>query len=297
MNTAAPDKGPSCKEGLTIGVALAAARAKFAEIGLESAALDARVLLGNVTGLSREQLMVEDTRVLASLDQNRFDALVARRLTREPIAYLVGKKEFFGLMFEVGPETLVPRPDTETLVEVVLKYCSTLDHAPRILDLGTGSGAILLASLRSCPGATGVGIDRSSGALDVARRNAKSFGLEARTQFVQGNWADGIDGVFDVIATNPPYIPSADIAELMPDVANFEPTGALDGGPDGLDPLRLIAVDAQRLLVPGGFFCCEIGQGQAAEAQKILQDNGFVQVKCVPDLNGIERCVCGLGAD
>ena len=131
----------------------------------------------------------------------------------------------------------------------------------------------------------------------MARKNAKSFGLEARAQFVQGNWTDGIETAFDVIVTNPPYIPSGDIAGLMPDVANFEPVGALDGGPDGLDPLRLITRDARRLLVPEGFFCCEIGQGQAGEAQKILRGSGFAQMECVSDLNGIARCVCGLTAD
>lgn len=297
MNFTTPDNNPSRNEGLTIGVALAAARERLTESGFESAALDARVLLGHVTGLSREHLMVEDARVLGKLDQDRFDALVERRLTREPVAYLVGQKEFFGLTFDVNPETLVPRPDTETLVEAALKYCNALDHAPRILDLGTGSGAILLALLHTCSEATGVGVDRSNGALDVARRNAKAFGLEARAQFVQGNWADGIEGTFDLIVTNPPYIPSEDIACLMPDVVNFEPVGALDGGLDGLGPLRLIVQDAGRLLVPGGFFCCEIGQGQASEAQKILRGNGFTDVDCVPDLNGIARCVCGVTAD
>lgn len=296
MSAAAPDRSLSHKKGLTIGALLAAARIRLAEAGLENAALDARVLLGHVTRLSREQLMVEDVRILERLEQDRFDALIARRLTREPIAYLIGEKEFFGLMFEVTPETLVPRPDTETLVEAVLKHCNALDHGPRILDLGTGSGAILLAVLHSCPGASGIGVDRSSGALDVTRRNAASLDLEARAQFVQGNWAGSIEGAFDVIVTNPPYIPSEDVAGLMPDVANFEPEGALDGGPDGLDPLRLIAPDARRLLVSKGFFCCEIGQGQAAEAQKILRGNGFTAVNCVSDLNGIERCVCGCAA-
>lgn len=282
---------------LTIGAALSQARARLSGAGIEGAALDARILLGHVTRFTRERLMVEDASVLGTLEQAQFDALVDRRLRHEPVAYLTGEKEFFGLRFEVNQETLVPRPDTETLVEVALDYCKTLDHAPRILDLGTGSGAILLSVLHTCPAATGLGVDSSRGALDVARANAAALGLEERVEFLHGNWAEGLEGPFDVIVTNPPYIPSADVKDLMPDVSNYEPAGALDGGPDGLDPMRLIARDAARLLSEQGFFCCEIGQGQAAAAQAILADSGFHSVQCVPDLNGIPRCVCGRAPD
>jgi release factor glutamine methyltransferase len=283
----------SPRSPITVGAALASARSTLARAGLESAALEARVLLGHVTSLTREQLIVEDARDLTPEEEARFEALVERRVAREPVAYLIGEKEFFGLRFEVNSDTLVPRPDTETLVEAVLKFCKTLEHGPRILDLGTGSGVLLLAVLHGRPQATGLGVDRSPGALKVATRNAKALGLDKRASFQEGNWTQGLEGPFDVIVTNPPYIPSRDMEGLMPDVRDFEPAGALDGGPDGLCPMRTIARDAGPLFAPGGLFCCEIGQGQAETAARILIDNGFGDVKCVPDLNGIARCVCG----
>lgn len=278
---------------ITVGAALVSARSTLVEAGHESAALEARVLLGHVTGLTREQMIVEDARDLTPEEAAGFEALVERRVAREPVAYLIGEKEFFGLRFEVNSDTLVPRPDTETLVAAVLKFCKTLDHAPRILDLGTGSGAILLAVLHNDLQATGLGVDRSPDALEVATQNAKALGLDERVSFLEGNWTSGLEGPFDVIVTNPPYIPSTDMAGLMPDVRDFEPAGALNGGPDGLDPMRIIARDAGPLFAPGGLFCCEIGQGQDETAVEILGDNGFGDVKCVPDLNGIARCVCG----
>ncbi len=278
-------------EELTLAAVLASARLKLARTGTESAALDARVLMGHVTGLTPEQLILEDRRDLDREERSRFDDLVERRKTGEPVAYLVGEKEFFGLRFKVSPETLIPRPDTETLVETILAWCRGLGHPPRILDLGTGSGAILLALVHSCDGASGVGVDRSSGALDVARLNAGNLGLKARAQFVQGNWTKGIDGAFDIIVTNPPYIKSAEMRELMPDVANFEPPGALDGGPDGLEPLRTIARDVTRLFSRSGLFCAEIGPGHAETAKTILREAGLQEIECVPDLNGILRCI------
>lgn len=277
--------------GQTIRAALAHGRSRLAGSNSESSALDARVLLGHVTGLTREELIVEEARELSQAEWERFDALIERRRACEPVAYLVGEKEFFGLSFKVTSDTLIPRPDTETLIEVALGFCRELTHPPRILDLGTGSGAILLALLHACPTASGVGIDRSALALDVARQNARDLGLTERAHFVQGNWAAGLDGPFDVIVTNPPYINTADMTDLMPDVVRFEPAGALDGGPDGLDPLRLIAPDAVRLLSSPGLFCAEIGLGQAQAAKAILEQERFQAVKCVPDLNNIPRCI------
>lgn len=278
----------------TLGAVLGSARSKLARAGIESAALDARLLLGYVTGLTREQMIVDDRREIGAAERRRFDDLVERRTTGEPVAYLIGEKEFHGLRFKVSPLTLIPRPDTETLVETALAFCRALDHPPRILDLGTGSGAILLALLHGCEGASGVGVDRSPGALDVARRNALDLGLQARVRFVEGDWTKGLEGPFDVIVTNPPYITTADMGELMRDVADFEPPGALDGGPDGLDPLRIIARDVKRLFSPPGQFCAEIGLGQAAAAKTILKEAGFAEIECVPDLNGIPRCITAL---
>lgn len=276
---------------MTLAAALAHGRSKLARSGSRTASLDARVLLGHVAGLTREQLIIEEARLLSLAQWDKYDALVERRLAREPVAYLVGEKEFFGLSFKVTPDTLIPRPDTETLVEVALGFCRELAHSPRILDLGTGSGAILLALLHACPEARGVGVDRSPGALGVALANARDLGLASRAHFVQGDWAAGIDEPFDVIVTNPPYINTADMADLMPDVMQFEPAAALDGGLDGLDPLRIIAPEAARLLSRPGLFCVEIGLGQAQTAKAILEDEGFQAVACVSDLNNIPRCI------
>lgn len=276
---------------MTLTTALASGRSRLAGAGQEGASLDARVLLGHVTGLSREAMIIEEDRPLSQADREEFDTLIERRLTHEPVAYLIGQKEFHGLSFRVTPETLIPRPDTEVLVETALAFCQSFEGSPRILDLGTGSGAILLALLHACPEAEGVGVDRSAGALEVARQNARDLCLEGRADFVQGDWATRIDGPFDVVATNPPYITSADMAGLMPDVAEYEPAAALDGGADGLDPLRVIAPDALRLLSPQGLFLIEIGRGQAVSAKDILRQAGFQAIQSVPDLNGIERCI------
>lgn len=276
---------------MTIAATLASGRSRLAGAGQEGASLDARVLLGHVTGLSREAMIIEEDRPLSQADREEFDTLVERRLAHEPVAYLIGKKEFHGLSFKVTPETLIPRPDTETLVETALDFCQRLDGSPRILDLGTGSGAILLALLHACREATGIGVDCSSGALEIARQNAMYHGLEGRADFIRGDWAKSINGPFDVIATNPPYITTGDMAGLMPDVARYEPAGALNGGADGLDPLRVIAPDALRLLSHQGLFLVEIGLGQAVGTEDILKRAGFQAIQSVPDLNGITRCI------
>lgn len=282
------------KDNRTLGRVLASGRSRLASTDLEGAALDARVLLGHVTGFSHEQMIVEDQRELDEETLSRFDTLVDRRVAREPVAYLIGHKEFFGLKFKVTSDTLIPRPDTEVLVETALAYCLGLAHPPRILDLGTGSGAILLALLHGRREASGVGVDSSHGSLEVANCNAVNLGLAGRAEFVRGDWTKEVTGTFDVIVTNPPYITSGDMANLMPDVANFEPAGALDGGADGLDPMRTIARDVTRLFARPGLFCAEIGLGQAEAAKAILLQAGLQNVECVPDLNGIPRCMVAM---
>ncbi len=232
-------------------------------IGGRTAALDARLLVAHALGEDADRLSTMDARVLTPREATAIDALVARRVAGEPVARIVGEKEFWSLPFRVSPAVLVPRPDTETLVAAVLARASR-DEPVTILDIGTGSGAILLALLSELPRATGTGTDISEGALRVARENAARFGLDERCQFVATNWAEGLVGRYRFIVSNPPYIESAVIAALEPEVRDHDPRGALDGGPDGLDGHRAVIDSMRRLLAPEGRGFVEIGAGQDA---------------------------------
>jgi release factor glutamine methyltransferase len=214
-------------------------------------------------------------------------ALALRRTTGEPVARLLGEKEFYGLSFALSPETLVPRPDTETLIDAVL---ATVDRIaqPAILDLGTGSGAILLALLTELPNATGVGVDLSADALATAARNAERLGIARRVQFRQGDWAAGIDRRFDIVVSNPPYNASPEILDLPVEVREHDPHLALDGGLDGLDAYRVIIADLGRVLTPGGRAFLEIGAGQAEAVSDLASAAGFM-CDFRRDLAGIDR--------
>jgi release factor glutamine methyltransferase len=248
--------------------------------------LENRILLCHATGLTRVQLITQGDRPLAPDEAQRLDALVARRLRGEPIAYIVGKREFFGLDFQVGPAVLIPRPDTELIVELALER---LPPGPsRLLDMGTGSGAIAVAVAHTRPDADVTALDVSVDALAVARANAAANG--ARVRFLESSWFDALapGETFDVIASNPPYIAAGDDHLAQGDL-RFEPVGALTDHADGLSALRIIVAGNPRHLVPGGWLLLEHGYDQAAAVRTLLADAGFVDVQSWQDLAGIER--------
>jgi release factor glutamine methyltransferase len=223
-------------------------------------------------------------------------ALTGRRVRREPMAYILGEREFWGLTFKVSPAVLVPRPDSETVIEAVLGLMPDRSRAWRILDLGLGSGCLLLTLLREYPQARGVGLEASSEALAVAQQNAGALGVGERARLVGGDWrqpgwTETLGGPFDLVVSNPPYIDSAAIDGLMPEVARFEPRLALDGGGDGLDAYRLIAAAGLQLVVSGGHLVVEVGEGQAVDVRHIFAAAGLAPLAPWKDLGGIERVV------
>lgn len=262
---------------MTVREALAAAAARLAQS--ETPRLDAELLMAHALGISREDLLL---RRLDGPAPDAFEALLARRLAYEPVAYITGRRAFWTVELEVGPGVLVPRPDSETLIEAAIAHFGA--RAPkRILDLGTGPGTLLLAALDQWPEATGLGIDASEEALAYARRNAVP-----RAEFRLGDWAEGIEERFDLILCNPPYVEQD--AALPPDVARWEPVAALFAGADGLDAYRALAPRLASLLAPGAVACVEIGAGQVISATSLFAAQGFI-IESRRDLRGIERCL------
>lgn len=252
--------------------------------------IDAQLLLLHVVGRAagdRAWLLAHDTDALQPEAASRYQALCLRRAAGEPVAYLTGTKEFYGLPLSVDARVLDPRPDTETLVDWALKAIAHLP-APHVVDLGTGSGAIALALQHQCPAAQVLAVDASEDALVVARANAERLGLPV--QFAQANWLTGVDGRFDAIVSNPPYIPAADphLAALT-----HEPLSALASGADGLDDIRTIVVQSPDRLLPGGWLLLEHGHDQAEAVCALLRERGFEQVQSRMDLAGIARCSGG----
>ncbi len=279
---------------------LEAATADLAAAGVSSPALDARVLLADALGIAPTTLLLEPHRGVDQLAVRRFRLRLARRVAREPISRIRGVREFWSLPFAIAPSVLDPRPDSETLVEQVLK----LAPAPaRVLDLGTGSGCLLLAVLHERPQSFGVGVDQSAKALWMARKNAEALGLAARCHFGQGGWrAVGEplhlprhNAPFDVILSNPPYIASEEIPGLDPEVKDFDPITALDGGPDGLEPYRAILGGLRPFLAPGGLVAVEIGWTQAAAVSALFEAAGLRAITVTQDLGGRDRVVTGRG--
>ena len=256
----------------------------LAEAGIEDARREARHLLRLLLG--REIIDPAD-----EVDAAKFEALLRRRAAREPMAFLRGREGFWTLDLEVSPATLIPRPDTETLIEAALAARPDRGAVRRVLDLGTGTGALLLAALREFPQAFGVGVDLAPGAAALAARNAAANGLSGRAAFLCGRWASSLSGSFDLVLSNPPYIPAAGIAGLMPEVSAWEPALALDGGADGLDCYRAILDDLPRLLAPGGLAVLELGAGQACEVGDLARAAGFTSLELRRDLGGIERAL------
>ncbi|WP_420144783.1 peptide chain release factor N(5)-glutamine methyltransferase [Sphingobium sp.] len=267
---------------MTLSDALRAATVQLA-VSSDTARLDAELLMAHALGLSRSDMLMRQR----DLDvPHGFAGLLARRLDGEPIAHITGVRDFWTISLTVTPDTLIPRPDSETLIEAAVAHFQ--DRAPAtVLDLGTGSGALLLAALAQWPEATGLGVDASAPALVVARGNADRLGMAGRAEFRSGDWARGVDGAFDLLLINPPYI-VADLS-LSGDVLR-EPASALFAGADGLDDYRRIVPDLPRLIAPGGMAAIEIGYDQAASVSALLHDQGLVvAVRC--DLAGHDRCL------
>lgn len=267
---------------------LAWAEGVLAASGVPTPALDARLLLQHAAQVSREDLILEPDRPLEADAAEMFRILIDRRVRREPVSRILGTREFYGRPFTVTPAVLDPRPDTETLIDAALRI---LPRDARILDLGTGSGAILLTLLAERGDATGVGVDVSPDALAVARRNAVACGVAGRAELVEGSWFGPVTGTFDLIVSNPPYITRADIAALDPDVRCFDPTLALDGGSDGLEAYRAIAAGAGRVLSAIGHILVEIGAGQETDVNVIFANAGFASAGMHCDLGGHVRCL------
>jgi release factor glutamine methyltransferase len=269
----------------TLGERLAAATAALA--ALESPRREAQRLLAHATGLDPAALLRDRDRII---DAPGFEAMVARRAAREPFALITGRQGFWSLDFEVSPDTLIPRADSESLIEAAL--AAFPDRAARrVLDLGTGTGCLLLAALTEFPAAWGVGVDLSPAAAALAWRNAVSLGLADRCAVLAGDWGTALAGTFDLVLSNPPYIAAGLIAGLMPEVARYEPRRALDGGADGLDAYRRILAALPVLLAPGGVAVLELGAGQAEDVAALARSGGLAPGVAHPDLSNIPRAL------
>jgi len=272
-------------------------RTRLKAAGIESPELDARLLLGEVLRLDLTGLATAAARPLTANEAAALETLIRRRIGGEPVARLLGRKEFWGLSLALSPGTLVPRPDTETIVEAALARLQRDGHADdrlRIADLGTGSGAILLALLSELPNAQGIGTDINPDALRTAAHNAAALGMSGRTGFVACDYAAALRGPFDLIVSNPPYIPSRDIDDLAIEVRAHDPRLALDGGADGLAAYRAIIPAAFERLAPGGVVVVEVGQGQDIDVARLMAEAGFdTSVPAKADLNGVPRASMG----
>jgi release factor glutamine methyltransferase len=281
----------------TVEAARRALIAKFKQQGIDSAELDARMLAGAALGLDLTALIAATMRIVTPDEAKRLENFMQRRLAGEPVARILGVKEFWGLALQLSPATLVPRPDTETVVELALQIERgerRAHHPPRIADIGTGSGAILLALLSEWREATGVGTDISLEALQTASHNAARLGLAPRAAFVACNYAAALSGTFDLIVSNPPYIRSAEIAGLDREVREYDPLAALDGGADGVDAYRALIPEAARLLAPGGTLIVEAGCGQSGPIFELMTASGLTPDRPPKtDLAGIPRAVAG----
>ena len=285
--TAPPLHAPG---GDRVSAVLDAAARRLAAAGVDGARRDARLLLAAVLECEPGALLAWPDRRLEPMAWRRFQAMVDARAERKPISRILGCREFWSLPFWLDDATLDPRPDSETLVEAALAQLSP-DASARLLDLGTGSGCLLLSVLHERPNAWGLGVDRCERAVRTARRNAVALGLRERSAFVVGNWGGGLVGGFDAILVNPPYVSESEMAQLAPEVARYDPAQALRAGADGLDAYRALAPALPGLLKPGGFAAIEVGAGQARDVDALLRRAGLRTRPPVCDLAGIARCL------
>ena len=295
--TLSRDAGEGLTRAATVGEVLDACAAGLAAAGVDEPRRQARRIFVAALGLSPAEVFAHPQRMLDREEQARIAAITRRVAAREPLSRIAGRREFWGLDFVLSPDTLDPRPETETVVEAVLARFSDRDKPYRFLDLGTGSGCLLLALLCEFPKASGIGVDLAPGAAITARHNAARLGLAERAFFIAGDWGAALAGGFDAVVANPPYIAAAELAGLMPEVRDHDPRRALDGGSDGLGAYRAIAPDLARLLMPGGLFAAEIGLGQADSVVEIIRAGGLAVERVAPDVAGIARVVlaCRLG--
>ena len=286
--TSAPTPAPT---GPNLVSAWKAAQARLKAARIDSPSIDARLLLEAAAGASRMDILTDPYRAVSTEQQTTLDDYVERRLKREPVSRILGRKGFWKIMLNVTPDVLSPRPDTETILDIAM-LAHAQHEAFSVIDLGTGSGAILLAVLSERPAAHGVGTDISSEALAVARENAANLDLDGRATFLRTEWAAGFgDHSFDLVVSNPPYIPSGDIPGLDPEVREHDPILALDGGPDGLQAYRDLAPEIFRILKPGGVFAVEIGWDQSDAVKALFEAAGFTGVIVVKDLGDRHRVV------
>jgi release factor glutamine methyltransferase len=283
--------------GCTVEAARRALTAQFRDRALDSPELDARLLVGHVLGLDLTGVIVAANRLLTPDEAKRLEDFARRRLNCEPVARILGFKEFWGLSLELSAATLVPRPDTETVVALALEMAHAVpapDRPIRIADLGTGSGAILLALLSEMPDAYGIGTDISVAALRIAHANATALGLADRASFIACDYAAALSGPFDLIVSNPPYIRSVEIAGLAPEVRDHDPPRALDGGPDGLDAYRALIPKATPLLTRHGALIVEVGHDQSDLVEGLMTTAGLMLERpAKADLAGIQRALAG----
>lgn len=271
---------------------LGLARTRLESAGISDAAGDARALLCGLLGLSLTDIVLHGNRLIAQQQVETVLAAIARRAAHEPVHRILGRREFHGLDLMLSADTLEPRPDTEILVTAMVPHVNEAvrrNGSARILDLGTGTGAICLALLDACPAATGVGSDIAEGALATAAENARALGLGERFVAQKSNWFSAINGAFDIIVSNPPYIRSSVIAELAPEVRRFDPMAALDGGDDGLDAYRAIAGNAGQFIKEGGKIGVETGFDQREDVTGIFEAEGFVTIAAIKDYGGNDR--------
>ncbi|MEN6541136.1 peptide chain release factor N(5)-glutamine methyltransferase [Parvibaculum sp.] len=263
---------------------------RFKQAGIENPSLDARLLVQAAAGCDEIEMIREPGKRLGEADVEKLRTFEARRMAHEPVSRILGSREFWGLAFEVTPATLDPRPDSETLIATALDLLGKVT-APRILDIGTGTGCLLISLLHERKDAGGLGVDISEEALAVAARNAASLGCADRAAFRRASWAQGIDERFDLVISNPPYIPTAVIATLDEEVKAFDPSLALDGGVDGYDAYRAIGAELPRLLKPESHAVVELGIGQDADVAKIFSEAGLEVLDVVADLAGVPRAI------
>jgi release factor glutamine methyltransferase len=269
------------------------AKERLQAAGVESPVIDARLLVEAASGASRADILADPRRPLNPLQTETLEGYLVRRERREPVSHILGAKGFWKIMLRVTPDVLAPRPDTETILDVVLPRFE-VSEAFSVLDLGVGSGAILLAILAERPSAFGLGVDASDEALAVARENAANLGLAHRTAFTHTDWTAGLDGdQFDLVVSNPPYVRTADIATLAPEVRDHEPRLALDGGRDGLKAYRALAPQILRVLKSGGVFAVEFGVGQRGAVEALFLKAGASDLAAARDLAGHERVLSG----
>ena len=277
----------------TLGSAFEQAFQMLKEAGVGEARLDARLLVAHATENETATIFGFPERPIENQQVLLLEASLQRRIAREPMAYILKTREFWSLPFIVSSDTLVPRPDSETLIEAVLEHIPETRRNLSILDLGTGSGCLLLSLLSKFSNAIGIGVDASEAALDIAKQNAAALGLEERATFVVSDWTEKVEDQFDIVIANPPYIPSSDIPNLEADVAQYEPLSALDGGANGLESYRKILRQLPKVLMDDASIFLESGAGQASAVSEMVREIGFQHIETKKDLAGIERCVIG----